>query len=99
MAKKSMKEAAAAGTSVFDQIASGNVPAAQNTQGVQNAQNTQDTQAAAVQMERINLKIPAYLKEYLQEQAYNESTPRHIVSVTEYLCNLVKKDMEQHKAK
>lgn len=99
MAKKSMKEAAAAGTSVFDQIANGNTQGAQDTQNTEGIQTRTGAPAAPVQMERINLKIPAYLKEYLQEQAYNESTPRHIVSVTEYLCNLVKKDMEQHKGK
>ena len=98
MAKKSMKAAATAGTSVFDTIA----------QGAQYAQDVQDTQSveavqpvkektAAPRMERLNLKIPAEVKEYLQAAAYRESSAKHIVSLTEYLCNLVYADMERHK--
>ena len=98
MAKKSMKAAATAGTSVFDTIA----------QGAQYAQDVQDTQSveavqpvkektAAPRMERLNLKIPAEVKEYLQAAAYRESSAKHFVSLTEYLCNLVYADMERHK--
>jgi hypothetical protein len=96
MAKKSMKDAAAAGTSVFDQIANGNV---QNVENAQDVQNTQDTKAVkhAPRMERLNLKIPADIKEYLQAAAYRESSPKKTVSLTEYLCNLVRADMEKHK--
>lgn len=47
--------------------------------------------------ERLNLKIPTYIKEYLKAAAYRESNASHIVSVTEYLCNLVIADMENHR--
>lgn len=107
-AKKSMKAAAAASSSVFDQIASGNVQSTQNTlytQGTQDAENTQympeSTNAQntkAVPMERINLKIPAELKEYLTIAAAKASIQqRKNVSVTQYLCDLIASDMEQHK--
>ena len=98
MAKKSMKAAATAGTSVFDTIAQG----AQYAQDVQDAQSVEAVQpvkekTAAPRMERLNLKIPAEVKEYLQAAAYRESSAKHIVSLTEYLCNLVYADMERHK--
>ena len=48
-------------------------------------------------MERLNLKIPAEIKEYLQVRAYEESSAKHTVSLTEYLCDLVRADMEKHK--
>ena len=92
MAKKSMKTAAAQGTSVFDAIATGYV------QDVQDAQNTVDVQdVKSVQYERLNLRIPADIKEYLYEAAFRESTAKKSVSVTEYLCELVRADMEKHK--
>lgn len=92
MARKSMKTAAAQGTSVFDTIATGYVP------DVQDVQNTIDVQdVKGVQYERLNLRIPAYIKEYLYEAAFRESTAKKSVSVTEYLCELVRADMEKHK--
>ena len=92
MARKSMKTAAAQGTSVFDTIATGYVP------DVQDAQSTVDVQdVKGVQYERLNLRIPAYIKEYLYEAAFRESTAKKSVSVTEYLCELVRADMEKHK--
>ncbi len=92
MAKKSMKTAAAQGTSVFDTIATGYV------QDVQDVQNTVDVQdVKSVQYERLNLRIPADIKEYLYEAAFRESTAKKSVSVTEYLCALVRADMEKHK--
>ena len=108
MAKKSMKAAAAAGTSVFDQIASGNVQHAEDATDVQDVQNVQGAQDVKptkqgrpvknVQpMERLNLKIPADIKEYLQAAAYRESSPKKTVSLTEYLCQIVREDMERHK--
>lgn len=91
--KKSMKAAATAGTSIFDQIASGGVQHAQDVQSVQDAHSTKD----APRLERLNLKIPADIKEYLQAAAYRASSPKKIVSLTEYLCDLVRADMELHK--
>ena len=87
-----MKTAAAQGTSVFDAIATGYV------QDVQDVHNTVDVQdVKSVQYERLNLRIPADIKEYLYEAAFRESTAKKSVSVTEYLCELVRADMEKHK--
>ena len=94
-AKKSMKEAATAGTSVFEQIASGNVQNVQDAADVQDALDVQDTQAPLV---RLNLRLPADIKEYLQAAAYRESSAKYTVTITEYLCKLIRADMEKHKA-
>ena len=64
--KKSLKDAATAGTSVFDTIIKG----AQNVQDAQDVQDVQDAPRVfkeKVQLERLNLKIPAEIKEYLSE--------------------------------
>lgn len=102
--KKSMKAAATAGTSVFDQLAQGaqdaeNVTDVQDVQNVQNAPATKPGRPAKTTqpLERLNLKIPADIKEYLQAAAYRESSPKKTVSLTEYLCDLVRADMEKHK--
>lgn len=104
MAKKSMRDAAAAGTSVFDQIANGNAQNApdvsdvQTVQTVQNAKGAQKAEKAdKIQLERLNLRIPADIKAYLMAAAYRESSPTKTVSLTEYLCELVRADMEKHK--
>ena len=101
MAKKSMKAAATAGTSVFDQIASGNVQHAENVtdvQDVQNVQNVKDVNKKGEPLERLNLKIPAEIKEYLTVAAAKASiAQRRNISLTEYLCELVRADMEKHK--
>ena len=109
MDKKSMKDAAAAGTSVFDQIASGNVQTAQDTKDAKSAKdvkdvpNTQGTQYGRplkydVQLTRLNLKVPAEIKEYLTVAAAKQSiAERRQISLTEYLIELVRKDAEQHK--
>lgn len=109
MAKKTLKDAATAGTSVFDQIASGNVQDAQNvlnTQNTENAENTKDVKTSKAgrpakytePMERLSLKIPVALKEYLQAAAYRESSPKKMLSLTEYLCQIIREDMERHQA-
>lgn len=46
--------------------------------------------------ERLNLLIPAEIKNYLYAAAYRESNEKHTVSVTEYLCNLVREDMSKN---
>ena len=104
MAKKSMKDAAAAGTSVFDQIASGNVQSVQDVtvvqdvKNVQNAKDVKDTNKEGVELARLNLKIPAELKEYLTVAAAKASIDqRRNISLTQYLCDLVTADMERHK--
>lgn len=92
MARKSMKDAAAAGTSVFDQIASGN---AQNATDVQ---DVKDVNKKGEPLERLNLKIPAEIKEYLTIAAAKASIEqRRNISLTQYLCDLVTADMEKHK--
>jgi len=98
MAKKSMKDAAAAGTSVFDQIASGNVQDAKAVQYVQDVQNAKDVNKEGVELARLNLKIPAEIKEYLTVAAAKASIEqRRNISLTQYLCDLVTADMEKHK--
>ena len=97
MARKSMKDAAAAGTSVFDQIATGtqNVNNVQDVQDVKAVKNAQD--AEKMPTERLNLRIPADVKAYLMAAAYRESSPTKQVSLTEYLVRLVREDMAKHK--
>lgn len=56
------------------------------------AQPSTDAQRA-----RLNLSIPKDIRDYLQAAAYRESTPRKRVSLTEYLCQLVRQDMERNK--
>lgn len=109
MARKSMKDAAAAGTSVFNQIASGNAQNAQdvtnvqNTKGVKNVQNAKDVKSGRpskyeADMQRLNLKIPTEIKEYLAVAAAKESiAQRRSISLTEYLIELIKADMEKNK--
>ena len=133
MAKKSMKDAATAGTSVFEQIASGNTQQAQPTegrievkevipaptisdaQGIKDAQNTPDATATKDEpdtqmrrrgrkpnpdkqpIERLNLKIPAALKQYLIIAAARASLEQERqISITEYICDLVADDKARH---
>lgn len=95
MATKSMKDATAANASIFNQIAQGqsaaDVKDVQNVKGVKRAKYANE--------ERLNLKIPTYIKEYLQAAAYEASNAKHTVSITEYICDLVTADMEKHKGK
>lgn len=98
MAKKSMKDAAAAGTSVFDQIASGNVQSVQDAIDVQDVKNVKDVNKKGEPLERLNLKIPAEIKEYLTVAAAKASiAQRRNISLTEYLCDLVRADMDKDK--
>lgn len=100
MAKKSMKAAATAGTSVFDQIASGNVQNAENVidvQDVQNVKNVKDVNKKGEPLERLNLKIPAEIKEYLTVAAAKASiAQRRNISLTEYLIQIVREDMAKN---
>lgn len=99
MAKKSIKEAAAAGTSVFDQIASGNVQHVQDVQHVQSVKDVKPAKPKAdkIPMERLNLKIPTEIKKYLTVAAAKASVEQaRNISLTEYLCELVRADMAKH---
>ena len=73
MAKKSMKDAAAQGASVFNVIATGNAQNVENAQAVQDVPNVKAVKEKP-QLERLNLKIPADIKAYLQAAAYRESS-------------------------
>lgn len=95
---KSFKTAAAA-PNFMDLITQG----LQDTPDVQGVRTVQDTPATkstpAVQRERLSLRLPVDVKEYLQEAAYRESTPAHSVSITEYLVKLVREDKAKHQHK
>lgn len=107
--KRSIKDAATSGAAIFDTIirqpatADENQPAAapkktaKNVQDVPAVPAAPAAQDAPVLMERLNLKIPADIKAYLYAAAYRESSPTKTVSLTEYLCELVRADMEKHK--
>ena len=97
MAKKSMKDAAAAGTSVFDQIASGHVQSAENVTDVQDVKNVKDVNKKGEPLERLNLKIPAEIKEYLTVAAAKASiAQRRNISLTEYLIQIVREKKKKN---
>ena len=93
MAKK-LKGAAAASADIFDTIARG------NTADTVDTTDTQDTQctpkAPKPEYYRFNLKMPLEYKEYLQAAAYRASSPEKTITITEYLCELVRADMEKN---
>lgn len=89
MAKK-LKGAAAASADIFDTIARG------NTADTTDTQDTQDTRKAKPEYYRFNLKMPIEYKEYLQAAAYRASSPEKTVTITEYICELVRADMEKN---
>lgn len=89
MAKK-LKGAAAASADIFDTIARG------NTADTTDTQDTQDTRKAKPEYYRFNLKMPIEYKEYLQAAAYRASSPEKTITITEYLCELVRADMEKN---
>lgn len=94
MAKK-LKGAAAASADIFDTIARGNTA---DTADTTDTQDTQDTpKAAKPEYYRFNLKMPLEYKDYLQAAAYRASSPTKTVTITEYICELVRADMERHK--
>ena len=96
MAKK-LKGAAAASADIFDTIARGNTA---DTIGTEDTQDTQDTQrtpkAPKPEYYRFNLKMPLEYKDYLQAAAYRASSPTKTVTITEYICELVRADMEKN---
>lgn len=99
---KQFKDAAAAARPVYSTI----IGAAQGTQDAESVKDVQAVHGVKAgrnakytgPMERLNLKIPAELKAYLQAAAYKASSPTRTVSPTEYLCKLLKEDMERHSA-
>ena len=96
MAKK-LKGAAAASADIFDTIARGNTTDTVDTTDTQDTQDTQRTQKAPKpEYYRFNLKMPLEYKEYLQAAAYRASSPEKTVTITEYICELVRADMEKN---
>ena len=96
MAKK-LKGAAAASADIFDTIARGNTADTVDTTDTQDTQNT--PKAAKPEYYRFNLKMPLEYKDYLQAAAYRASSPTKTVTITEYICELVRADMEKNGGK
>ena len=97
MAKK-LKGAAAASADIFDTIARGNTADTTDTEDTQDTQDIQSTpKAPKPEYYRFNLKMPLEYKDYLQAAAYRASSPTKTVTITEYICELVRADMERHK--
>ena len=94
MAKK-RKGAAAASADIFDTIARGNTTDTADTTDTQDTQDTRNTQKP--EYYRFNLKMPLEYKEYLQAAAYRASSPEKTVTITEYICELVRADMEKNR--
>lgn len=96
MAKK-LKGAAAASADIFDTIARGNTEDTIDTEDTQDTQDTQSTpKAPKPEYYRFNLKMPLEYKDYLQAAAYRASSPTKTVTITEYICELVRADMEKN---
>ena len=88
---KNLKGAAAASADIFDTITRG------NTADTVDTQDTQRTpKAPKPEYYRFNLKMPLEYKEYLQAAAYRASSPKKTVTITEYICELVRADMEKN---
>ena len=88
---KHLKGAAAASADIFDTITRG------NTADTADTTDTQDTpKTAKPEYYRFNLKMPLEYKEYLQAAAYRASSPTKTVTITEYICELVRADMEKN---
>lgn len=100
---KGFTGAANEGASVLDRLTSGaqhtqDAKDVQDVKNVQNAKDVKDTNKEGVELARLNLKIPAELKEYLTVAAAKASIDqRRNISLTQYLCDLVTADMERHK--
>lgn len=84
MAKK-FQAAVADSADIFDTLARGNT---------QDTQDTQDTRPAKPVYYRFNLKMPIEYQEYLQAAAYRASSPTKTVTITEYICELIRRDKE-----
>ena len=91
---KNLKGAAAASADIFDTITRGNTADTADTQDTQDTQRT--PKAPKPEYYRFNLKMPLEYKEYLQAAAYRASSPEKTVTITEYICELVRADMEKN---
>ena len=90
MAKK-LKGAAAASADIFDTITRGNTADTVDTTDTQRTSKTPKPEYY-----RFNLKMPLEYKDYLQAAAYRASSPTKTVTITEYICELVRADMEKN---
>ena len=94
---KNLKGAAAASADIFDTITRGNTADTIDTEDTQDTQDTQSTpKAPKPEYYRFNLKMPLEYKDYLQAAAYRASSPTKTVTITEYICELVRADMEKN---
>lgn len=91
---KNLKGAAAASADIFDTITRGNTADTVDTTYTQDTQDTPKTPKP--EYYRFNLKMPLEYKEYLQAAAYRASSPTKTVTITEYICELVRADMEKN---
>ena len=92
--EKKLKGAAAASADIFDTIARGNTADTIDTEDTQDTQST--PKAPKPEYYRFNLKMPLEYKDYLQAAAYRASSPTKTVTITEYICELVRADMEKN---
>lgn len=105
---KTMKGAATNSASLLDTITG--TQGARNTKDTQNTLDTPNTESAPTEKKkagrpvtvenpaRINLKLPTELKEYLSVAAAKASiAQKKTVSVTGYICDLIREDMERNK--
>ena len=94
---KNLKGAAAASADIFDTITRGNIQDAEAVQYVQNGQDAKDVNKEGIELARLNLKIPAEIKEYLTVAAAKASIEqRRNISLTQYLIQLVREDMAKN---
>ena len=70
----------------------------ENRAAGQTVKQNKQTEKSDIALVRLNLRIPEDIREYLQAAAYRESSPKKRVSITEYLCQLVRQDMERNKS-
>ena len=65
--------------------------------GVEDAgQSTGEKPAAKQEYYRFNLKVPIEYKDYLQEMAWKTRTRDKNVTITSYIADLIRADMEAH---
>ena len=91
---KKFTGAAAASADIFDTIARGNTADTIDTQDIQDTQKTE--KAPKPQYYRFNLKMPLEYQQYLQAAAYKASSPQKTVTITEYICELIRADIEKN---
>ena len=81
----------------FKEVAESQKPVYATIMGAQGTQDTRSAQDTKKQeYYRFNLKMPFAYKGYLQQAAFKASTPTNLVTVTEYICNLIRADMEKN---